>query len=245
MKLYPYNSGSASAKALAQALGIKRLKREGKAIKASTLINWGCSQIHRQIAWADNYLNTPNCVAVAANKLQAFKTLSGHSPIPEFTEARVEASKWLAEGCTVVCRTVLNGHSGQGIVIAEKEEQLVDAPLYVKYVKKQAEYRVHVFGDKTIHVQKKVVRQGEQPKDWKVRNLGNGFIFQTEGVELAKAGHEAAITAIKALYLDFGAVDLIYNERSNKFYVLEVNTAPGLGNQSTLNAYANAFKELV
>lgn len=245
MKLYPYNSGSASAKALAQALGIKRLKREGKAIKAKVLVNWGCSQIHRQIAWADSYLNSSYAVAVAANKLQAFKALSGHSPIPEFTEARVEASKWLAEGCTVVCRTVLNGHSGQGIVIAEEEEQLVDAPLYVKYVKKAAEYRVHVFGDKTIHVQKKVVRQGEQPKDWKVRNLGNGYIFQSEGVGIDLAGHVIAITAVKALGLNFGAVDLIYNERSNQFYVLEVNTAPGLGNQSTLNAYVNAFKELV
>ncbi len=244
MKLYPYNSGSASAKALAQALGIKRLKREGKPIKAKSILNWGCSSILRSSVTKDGIFNHPHTVAIAANKLETFKALSGHSPIPEFTESLVEASRWLAEGCTVVERHTLTGHSGQGIRMVS-EGELQQAPLYVKYIKKAAEYRVHVAFGEVIHVQQKVVRKGEQPKDWKVRNLENGFIFQSEGVELAEAGKEAAITAVKALGLDFGAVDLIWNGVHKSFYVLEINTAPGLGNQSTLNAYVNAFKEFV
>jgi glutathione synthase/RimK-type ligase-like ATP-grasp enzyme len=244
MKLYPYNSGSASAKALAKALGIKRLKREGKTIKAKAIINWGCSSILRCSKTLHGIANCPTAVAVAANKLEAFKALSGHSPIPEFTESLAEASRWLAEGVTVVERHKLNGHSGDGIRIVS-EGELQEAPLYVKYIKKAAEYRVHVAFGKAIHVQKKVVRKGEEPKDWQVRNLGNGFVFQSEGVEIEEAGKEAAITAVKALGLDFGAVDLIYNKKFNSFYVLEINTAPGLGNESTLNAYVNAFKEFL
>jgi glutathione synthase/RimK-type ligase-like ATP-grasp enzyme len=244
MKLYPYKSGSASAKALAQALDIKRLKTEGKPIKADIILNWGSSNFLRYVGWTEQIINMPHLVAKAANKLETFKTLSGHSPIPAFTESLVEASRWLAEGVTVVERHKLTGHSGEGIRIVEKGE-LQQAPLYVKYIKKAYEFRVHVAFDKVIHVQKKVARMGEPPKEWKVRNLANGFVFQSEGVILCPAGQEAAITAVKALELDFGAVDLIYNKHEDKFYVLEVNTAPGLGNESTLNAYVNAFKEFV
>src|SRR3546814_5500349 len=42
------------------------------------------------------------------------------------------------------CRTVLAGHSGVGIVIADNRDDLVPANLYVKYVKKKEEYRVHL-----------------------------------------------------------------------------------------------------
>ena len=40
--------------------------------------------------------------------------------------------------------------------------------------------------------------------------------------------------------LDFGAVDLIWNEHENKCYVLEVNSAPGIEG-TTLQQYVTAF----
>jgi hypothetical protein len=42
------------------------------------------------------------------------------------------------------------------------------------------------------------------------------------------------------LELDFGAVDLIWNENQNVVYVLEVNTAPGMEG-TTLENYCDAF----
>jgi len=246
MKLYPYNAGSASAKALAKALGIKRIKHEGKKLVVrGGLINWGGSVFKRDIAH-DGVLNQPDCVTVAVNKLKTFRALSGHAPIPEWTEERVEASKWLVEGVTVVCRTVLNGHSGEGVVIAQKEEELVDAPLYVKYIPKKEEYRLHVFRDKVFFTQRKA-RKADVPDDkvnWQIRNHGNGFIYATANVELTPEMEEAAIIAVKALGLDFGAVDLIYNQKANKYYVLEVNCAPGLSG-NTVAKYVEVFKEFV
>jgi D-alanine-D-alanine ligase-like ATP-grasp enzyme len=44
--------------------------------------------------------------------------------------------------------------------------------------------------------------------------------------------------------LDFGAIDIIYNESRDQAYVLEVNTAPGLTGQ-TIQSYADAFRHLV
>ena len=46
--------------------------------------------------------------------------------------------------------------------------------------------------------------------------------------------------AIKVLGLDFGAVDIIYNKQEDKWYVLEVNTAPGIYG-TTLDKYVNAI----
>lgn len=247
MKLYPYNTGSASARALAKALGIKRLKREGKPVGVAVLLNWGCSS--RNIARDVRYqgvLNIPGAVSTASDKLQAFKALSGHAPIPEWTEERAEASRWLAEGFKVVCRTVLNGHSGEGVVIAQKEEEMVDAPLYVKYIPKKEEHRLHVFRDKVFFVQRKArkIDIPDEQVNWQVRNHKNGFIYANANVEPTPEMEQAAITAVQSLGLDFGAVDLIYNQKENKYYVLEVNCAPGLQGL-TLQKYVGIFKEFV
>ena len=247
MKLYPYNQGSKSAKALAQALGIKRLKREGKPVKVDCLLNWGVSvaNFQRQIDY-QGILNIPGAVSVATNKLQSFNAMKGRVSIPDFTEDAVEASKWLAEGVTVVARTKLTGHSGEGIILVEKGQELPRAPLYVKYIPKTEEYRLHVFRDKVFFIQQKK-RNKDIPDDkvnWKVRNHGNGFIYAHKDVGVNNIANICAIMAIKTLGLDFGAVDIIYNKKQDRFYVLEVNTACGLEG-TTLEKYVEVFKEFV
>ena len=245
MKLYPYNQGSKSAKALSEALGIKRLKHEGPIARVDTLINWGSSQFQRIVS-CGNILNKPESIARTVNKLQAFNALKGHASIPEYTESAVEASKWLAEGVTIVERHKLTGHSGEGVRIVEPGGELQGAPLYVKYINKKEEYRLHVFRDKVFFIQRKA-RNKDIPDDqvnWKVRNHGNGFIFAHQGVDVPEEAKKEAITAIQALGLDFGAVDLIWNQKNNKYYVLEVNTACGMKG-TTLDKYVEVFKEFV
>lgn len=245
MKLYPYKPGSASAKALSAALGIKRIKHKGpKRLFKESVINWGSSSILREFD-CPKLLNTTHAVATAVNKLSAFKALQGHAPIPEWTEDAGEAVKWLEKG-VVVARQSLTGHSGQGIVIMETMADWVEAPLYVKYIPKKEEYRLHVFGDKVFFVQRKA-RKLDAPDEnvnWRVRNHGNGFVFAHKDVDVCEEAKRHAIMAVRSLGLDFGAVDLIWNERENKYYVLEVNTACGLEG-TTLEKYVEVFKEFV
>ena len=120
----------------------------------------------------------------------------------------------------------------------------VHAPLYVKYVKKQQEYRVHIFNGSVIDVQRKM-RRTETPDaevNWQVRNHCNGFIFGRDGVSLPSSATDMCIATVAALSLDFGAVDLIYNAHEDKYYVLEVNTACGLTG-TTLEIYTAAIQE--
>lgn len=248
MKIYPYKPGSASAKALAEALGVKRIKHNGKALynQGATIINWGASHLKRAIVHPAT-INSYESVAIAGNKLETFKALSGHVPIPDWTEERVEALQWLGEGFTVVSRTVLNGHSGAGIFLKRPEDQgiMEQAPLYTKYIKKKDEYRLHVFRDNVFFVQRKA-RKKEVPDDqvnWQIRNHGNGFIFAHEGVDVPEEAKLDAIMAVKQLGLDFGAVDVVHGT-NGKFYILEVNTAPGLEG-TTLQKYVEVFKEFL
>src|SRR3546814_19093490 len=68
---------------------------------------------------------------------------SGEEYLPKFWTKKEDIPD---EAFPIVCRTVLSGHSGVGIVIADNRDDLVPANLYVKYVKKKEEYRVHQIG---------------------------------------------------------------------------------------------------
>lgn len=251
MKIIPYNMGSASAKALANSLGILQIRHEGKPLrKLDTLINWGCSKIQRDVGNA-KIINKPLSVTAASNKLYTMFCFK-HNEVeaPEWTESRKEALKWLAEGFDVCARHKLNGHSGEGLVVilGKKGEEFFnfdDAPLYVKYIPKKEEYRVHVFQGGIISIQRKARKLDvpDEKVNWKVRNLNGGFIYATYGVDVPDDCKQLAINAIDALGLDFGAVDIIYNQKQNKYYCLEVNTAPGLVGK-TLEAYTEAFNGL-
>jgi glutathione synthase/RimK-type ligase-like ATP-grasp enzyme len=253
MRIYTHNEGSMGASELAKALKTRRIKHENSSFRGDskkTVINWGGGSVPDEVAKC-RILNRPEYVRRAANKLHFFAdmtALGDASPrLPPFTTSEETAKEWVAAGILVVARTTLNGHSGQGIHFMELNQPnaFVKAPLYVQYVKKKHEYRVHFVGKNIIDYQRKALRPGVDPNDtdWRVRNLDNGFIFVRNDVELPEDVRLQAQKVIDGTALDFGAIDLIYNENSRQAYVLEVNTAPGLTGTTVTN-YVNAFKAI-
>lgn len=121
------------------------------------------------------------------------------------------------------------------------------APLYTRAVANAGEYRVHVYHDDVILYQKKsrrldennnvVTAEGEQAD---IRNLASNWVYRTGNLRRLERIENLAVEAVEALGLDFGAVDIIKDTDGN-VYVLEVNTAPGLGNTDTREAYHRAF----
>lgn len=254
LRIVPYKMGSKSGKELAKYLECKRLFNDGRSNfvgrRGDVIINWGNSS-SCVVGSNFTYLNHPRCVALSSNKLKSFQKFNAEGiSIPEFAlsirdvEDQAPSSVWVA-------RTKLSGHSGDGIVIGTPDELPV-APLYTKYIEKTAEFRAIVVGESVVDFKQKKKRssprdeQGEiieaeriehDPHVW---NLDGGYVF-VRGAVLRPGGiDELAVSAVKALGLDFGAVDIIQDSEGT-LYVLEVNTAFGLDG-TTIELVGEAIK---
>lgn len=250
MTIWVYTAGrlSESAYKLAHCDGFGRMTKGGGVKTGNTIVNWGVGDDSKfpEFDFEYNLLNCPDAVLRAVNKRKAFEVWAGqHVSTVPWTANKAVAQEWLQEGSTVIVRKILTGCEGAGIIVVEKGQPLPDAPLYSKYIFKIREFRVHATRQTAFasHMKIKDPKTTEQPKTWKVRSYANGFIFQRNNVPVSAARSALAIEAVSTLGLDFGAVDII-EDKHGKFYVLEVNTAPGIEGQTT-PAYAGAIKELL
>lgn len=247
LRVLPYRQGSAGANALAEALGGRVLRLQGSTFRKGRrdyIINWGNTNPTQDCDFNGDARVLRSC----SNKLEFFRHLDGQGFTPAYWTRREDIPN---DAFPIVCRTVLAGHSGEGIVIADTRDQLVNAPLYVQYKKKESEFRIHVGrhpdseGEEVITAAKKVRREGVEPADWRVRNHANGFIFQRNGIE--GRAYESAVAIARQTFLafpglTFGAIDVIFNSHENRSYVLEINTAPGLEG-TTVDDYVRFIKQ--
>jgi glutathione synthase/RimK-type ligase-like ATP-grasp enzyme len=252
--IYPYKQGSKSVALLSEELGAKVIRLENSKFKGSenkVVINWGNSMNNEELDKA-MVLNKPANVAIASNKLSFFEAVKENVSIPPFTTDKSIADVWIAEGKKVVVREKLNGHSGEGIILIENTDSWEQynhdrSKLYVMYIPKKDEYRVHVVNGEIVDLQRKAIHpdMNRERVNYSIRNRGNGFIFVREGVKESCPEDvvNQAVLAVKEIGLHFGAVDVIWNEYRKKAYVLEINTAPGLEG-STVKNYSKALEKV-
>lgn len=101
---------------------------------------------------------------------------------------------------------------------------------FMEFIHADSEYRVHIFMDKSIRISLKNYDL-EGSHEWSA-------VKPTCSRALRRKLRQAGKDAVKAIGLDFGAVDIL--TKDDDVYVLEVNTAPGLGG-SLPKLYADAF----
>lgn len=254
VKLLPYKAASKSAKAIAQELGIKRIKLQDSKYHAQdgdVVINWGygrdplpftCDRVPGLNIHTYTMLNDAESIWGCSNKLEFFQKMAGNYWLPRFWTNQEDIPD---EEFPIVCRTVLQGSSGDGIVIADSRDDLVSASLYVKYIKKKEEYRVHVnYLDGPFIVQQKKRRLDHEYPNWQIRNHDNGFIYARNDIAPPSRVLDVARDCFEQCDLEFGAVDVIWNESNQSAYVLEVNTAPGLEG-SSVEDYVSFFKKVL
>ena len=123
---------------------------------------------------------------------------------------------------------------------------LLRAPAAPDYFSKKEdiveEYRLHIFNGKSIRAgvkrQRPLTPGGAPSHPW-IRSFDAGWIIAYEGFRSSAPMRELATKAVKALGLDFGAVDL-GKKADGSYIVLEVNRAPGVEG-GTSEAYAGAI----
>ncbi len=245
---YPYKAGSKSCSAFTRLVNGKQLKLVGSKYRpraGDVVVNWGsirCPEFSPATV-----LNRAGSVGVAVSKLATFNKLRlAGVNVPDWTRDRNEAQGWLATG-KIMARDADTGRAGVGITVYKKGTSIDQAHMfYTRYFKKTREFRLHVFKDAVIFSQEKRKKvEGFDPQrfDPYIRSHDRGWVFchtHFGGEPIPSPVSEGCVQAVAALGLQFGAVDVGYNEESG-YCVFEVNTAPGLEGE-TLNAYAKALR---
>ncbi len=260
-----------SGAALANALGVRCITpRNTKVIRPDTLlVNYGVSTPLQFVTRhpVENTLNSPVPVGRAVNKLTSLRAMSNaHVSLPQFTEHLYEAHDWSQEGTEaerrVFCRTLLCASKGKGIIVATPDTLLdianeIHVKLFTRNVPKTKEFRVHVVNGEAVSIAQKrqmspekLAELGISEVNRAIRSYENGWVFANEVVgtppDLNRVKHEAVL-AVNAHGLDFGAVDVLVTGPGatfSKVVVCEVNTAPSLDGETTLNNYVNVIKEI-
>jgi hypothetical protein len=176
------------------------------------------------------------------NKIQQLTRFKEHGvSCPNFCTNPTEVANLGSK--TVFARTLVNSTSGRGIIEFNIQETTPTprAPLYTAYIPKKAEYRVHVFNGEVIDIQQKRKKRGfEEERDTRIRNLHNGYVYTRENIIPPDNLGVLATAAVAACNYQYGAVDVIYNEKQNQCFVLEVNSRPGLMG-TTVDKYSEAL----
>ena len=217
----------------------RRLRRR------SFLVNWGVTNIPVDDERLEPHLNHQNSVATAVDKAWCFHALKETGVSIPYYITRHPSTVENDMECVWLARHLVKGSGGDGITVVRPGDDWPAAPLYVKYIPKLVEFRVHVFkqasGFSFLNRQKLRESNAEQDRDQRlIRNRDNGWVFglvrDEDGAAKAQAEAEKAVAA---LGLDFGAVDVIIGRDDGVAYVLEVNTAPGMEAQPVIDFYAS------
>lgn len=254
-----WNKGSQSGKLLRQKLIEEeipcyvRSKDYVGAINHTLIVKSVC------INWGTNAIATGLNVKAPffSNKLNFFKNATSNGLIayvPKYFVNKSLAVEFLENNpkSTLVGRSVLNGSSGDGIALLNKDtiHQYPELPLYTVYIPKLSEFRVHFFKSpsgviKFWNQKKKALKTyPDTPDRYKIRNMNRGWVFSSQNFVMENYVSSVAEKFAEKLPLDFGALDIIYNEKDESAYVLEVNTAPGLS-EMTASWYAKNIKNYI
>lgn len=253
-----HRTTSPTGRLLAKALGIpyghlgpgqaaRRTERiQSSLIRAQRIIRWGSQQQLPTGCQPEHTLNGAAALSTASNKLRALEKLTAAGvsvcpySLPEGIAYPLELAR-LREPSQVVLGRSLHGTKGGDIRVFHEGETPRGCDFYTAYIPNTREYRVHVFQGEVIRVQGKYLDYPEQHTNPYIKNHGQGFRFRTPDRMPNPDRLEAAVRAVEALGLDFGAVDLLRGA-DGLTYVLEVNTAPACS-PMTARAYIQHFAE--
>lgn len=211
------------------------------------VVNWGVTR-RPQDENAFYLNNTPRLNSI--EQLDCFRAAGLATPM--YTTNLEEAKDWVREGRKVWGRR-LEHTRGNDIVgtryrppTKRKPEywnrQWLDRDFWVQFIPDVVnEWRVHIFQGRCIAKGRKV-QTGPATRTQLVRSRNNGWTLD-HTTELPDHVRETARRACAASGYNFGAIDCL--ELPHQVVVpLEINSAPALGSQYTIDAYTQALAKV-
>jgi hypothetical protein len=198
------------------------LNRFANRLKTNDLwVNWGSFKDPHNLVLFPIRLKILNPYIVGSKKEELLTLASKGIPVPEMYDYPAPGS---------IGRS-LHHQGGRDLLTGGGRD------FYTQKLPLIREMRIHVFKGKSIHAGIKVPRI-PNPHEW-IRSYESGWkIDYSLAVRIRQDRRELAKSAVAALGLDFGAVDLGIVPGNNA-YVLEVNTAPGLDQGPSVEVYTD------
>jgi glutathione synthase/RimK-type ligase-like ATP-grasp enzyme len=226
MRILTGRAGCKTARALAQYMGVP-CKYNLPKNKSIFCVSFGSEK--------PAHLNN-----VHIDKLSALKKMGTVVPVPKIY-TRQEALNGEPQIFPLLGRNRYHTQ-GKDIIFISNADDVNNSrsEYFVQFIGKSSEYRVHVTGDTAIYVAAKThPSRGEAVKGhiWNTHTGWVQFTYTGEHLQTLKA---LGVAAVKVLGFDFGAVDII--RKGQNFWVLEVNSAPGLI-PARMEEYAKFFRQ--
>lgn len=217
------------------------------------VIRWGSSEMPELESLPT--LNSHNAVSLSSNKLASLQALNGAGvSVPWFTTNQDCAENFVRTHSKPVVGRQTYHQGGSNFVIHNDDYSLHYDGLsshWLELIPIVNEWRVHVFRGEVVGVSRKT----DEDVQWRIRNKytrnhSSGWRFIRCDLSMVQQRlKDVAIEAVSSLGLDFGAVDIILSdgtettsEGSRKYYVLEVNTACGMEEDSSIfDEYVQRF----
>jgi glutathione synthase/RimK-type ligase-like ATP-grasp enzyme len=181
--------------------------------------------------------NSDEMIEICASKQLFSKRMSEHGIYTPIYHWKSKPTNYPA-----LIRTTLSSFGGKGIIVVNNEEEF-DAKFkqgncWTDFIFTKSEYRVHVLGGKVSRIFKKLYDGSSPESKTPIRNLENGYHFSLKEEEgRYEQLRETISTVDDILKGSFYGADLGWDAENKKYFVFEVNSAPGL-NPNTARDYA-------
>lgn len=237
---------------IAQELGLRSWGIRVPNFRPDVLIRWGS----RRPMDAARVLNPSTAIRLASDKIFTLVRLEEEGiPHVPFFMTFADAVEYAPDG--IILGRTRNGMQGRGISVYDPSRiygnrypwcppiRGREHDFYSIYVQPTREVRVHVVGEEVIRVQGKFKDFPEEADvNPFVRNYKTGYRFRAPRRELRSSRKQWAVRAVKALQLDFGAVDMLLFGEDEECKILEVNSGPACS-PLTASCYATALRQLI
>ncbi|GEA15528.1 hypothetical protein E308F_17720 [Moorella sp. E308F] len=162
----------------------------------------------------------------AADKVEMLRRLGDLAPRSTFDVREAER----LFGSRVVAKRA-SGSRGEGKEVVdlgtdEGRRRAYAYDFFQEFIPERDEYRVTLFGEEVLTAHRKNAVPGSSPED-----LAPERVYERVR-RLPREAVEAAKEARRRCGLDLAGVDLIRDRRDGRWYVLEVNAAPGMGEET-------------
>lgn len=225
-------------------------------VSSRWVLNWGRTASPEEHRYdLSRTINRPAAVGATSNKTRMRETFIVNGvPSPRMYDV-AGAETIVSEDCPLIGRTASHTRSN-GLWVCRSRVEVAAASIgrnpathFLQVISSPnlREYRVHVVGDKCIKISEKVLGV-EGPNNCvggvPIRSCDRGWVYRVPETRRRRELRAAAKQAVAALGLDLGAVDVLQDHVSKQTWVLEVNAAPGMDDESTtMRRYIQAITD--